>query len=243
LVSDLDGTLLGDDAALATFAAWYERQRSWLGLVYASGRFFDSVCDSIRQTDLPDPLAVIGGVGTEVRRYPSGEEMEEARVPISPAWSAARIERVLADVPGLEKQPDEFQSPFKVSFFLYDASPAELRAVRRRLDELPASVDMIYSSQRDLDVVPAGVNKGGAARRLAQAWKIPPTAVMTAGDSGNDRSLLDGRFRGIVVANAHEELKALRGPGIYQAKQPFAAGVLEGIRYWTEEKAETHERL
>ena len=73
LVTDLDGTLLGDPQALLRFANWYEPRRQRLRLVYASGRFFGSVLASIRRTALPCPDAIIGGVGAEILRFPSGQ--------------------------------------------------------------------------------------------------------------------------------------------------------------------------
>jgi hydroxymethylpyrimidine pyrophosphatase-like HAD family hydrolase len=41
-------------------------------------------------------------------------------------------------------------------------------------------------------------------------------------------------FRGVVVANAQPELRALVGRYIYHAEQAYAAGVLEGVRHWQE---------
>jgi len=92
---------------------------------------------------------------------------------------------------------------------------------------------MIYSSRRDLDIVPAGANKGTAAAFLASTWwGIPQSRVLVSGDSGNDRDLFGQGFLGIVVSNAHRELKELNGPTVYHARQPYAGGVLEGWRYW-----------
>ena len=47
IVSDLDDTLLGDDAALRRFAAWYDEMRPSFRLAYSSGRFFHSIRRSI----------------------------------------------------------------------------------------------------------------------------------------------------------------------------------------------------
>ena len=71
--------------------------------------------------------------------------------------------------------------------------------------------DLIDSSNRDLDVLPAGVSKGSAAKYLAGRWSIPKSRVIVAGDSGNDESLFVQRFPGIVVANA--QIVLLRAHG------------------------------
>ena len=57
LVSDVDGTLLGDDEALQRFGDWLGQNRHRLRLAYASGRFFDSIVASVTSTALPAPVA------------------------------------------------------------------------------------------------------------------------------------------------------------------------------------------
>lgn len=49
---------------------------------------------------------------------------------------------------------------------------------------------------------------------------------------GDDKAMFAQGFRGIVVANAHEELKRIQAPTIYHAKGAFAAGVQEGMNFW-----------
>jgi len=232
LISDVDGTMLGDDNALERFAEWHEAHRQPFGLVYASGRFFDSVVESVLTSVLPEPNAIIGGVGTDIQLYPSGEVMEAWHEKISRNWDAAKLREVLSQHPELELQPEEFQSPFKVSYYLTDADPADLQALWKRANEASTEATIVYSSKRDLDFLPAAANKGTAAAFLASQWGIPPGSVMVCGDSGNDKALFEQGFLGIVVGNAHAELKKLRGPRIYHAHEPFAAGVLEGVRHW-----------
>jgi len=233
LVTDVDGTLVGDERALARFAEWYCAHRQTLRLVYASGRFFASVHETIQTTALPEPAAIVGGVGTDIHHYPSGELVEEWHEKIDKNWDAKRLRQLLSRWPGLEPQPEELQSRFKVSYYLKDATPEQLVAIQDEVRDASIHADIIYSSKRDLDFVPTGANKGTAAAFLVSMLGALPENVIVSGDSGNDRALFEQGFLGVVVANAHPELKKLKGQGIYHARQPFAAGVLEGIEYWT----------
>jgi hydroxymethylpyrimidine pyrophosphatase-like HAD family hydrolase len=90
----------------------------------------------------------------------------------------------------------------------------------------------VYSSNRDLDVLPAGVDKGSAAAFLASHFGFQPRQVVVAGDTGNDASMFTHGFRGIVVGNAQAELKSLCSPDVYKSDGSYADGVLEGLEYW-----------
>jgi mannosylfructose-6-phosphate phosphatase len=232
LISDIDGTLLGDDEALRVLDERIAGLRPRLRLAFATGRMYPSVREALTGTALPQPDAVICAVGTEIHRYPSGELVQEWHDHLGRDWSADRVRQLLGGQPDVEPQPDDCQSDLKASFFVRDASPQRLEDVRTLLREAGLRAGIVYSSQRDLDVLPAGANKGTAAAFLASHWGIPPRRVMVSGDSGNDRAMFEQGFRGIVVANAHAELKELTGPDIYQAHRPFAGGILEGLEYW-----------
>ena len=244
LISDVDGTLLPpathpDPAPLRAFAAFYEdrRARGELGLVLSSGRFAASVLDSVRTTDLPVPDAVIGGVGTEIYLRDGGGEFPEplAAWPATFAgWDAAAVGTALTGVPRLEDQPAEFQSDYKRSYYLRDAAPDELAAVERRLEEAGVAARVVYSSARDLDVLPAGADKGNAAVFLANWFGVPGDRVIVAGDSGNDAAMFRDAFRGVAVANSLPELLSLDHPHLHRAAGAAAAGVLEGVRRWTD---------
>lgn len=232
LISDVDHTLLGDDAATARFADWCARRREEFVLAYASGRFCESVAQSVRSAGLPAPDYLIGGVGTQLRCYPGGKPIAEWEEPPPPRWDALKIRSLLKGLPQLEPQPLEFQSDRKISYFFYDAHAADIQRVRDLLLDAGLRVDVIYSSQRDLDIVPAGVNKGSAAAFLAR--KVAPACgpVIVCGDSGNDLPLFLQGFWGVVVANGHRELKELAGERVYVSPFSYADGVLDGLRYW-----------
>lgn len=65
-----------------------------------------------------------------------------------------------------------------------------------------------FSKPHYLEVVRAGVNKGIALRRLAEHLGIGIEDTVAAGDSLNDREMIEAAGLGVAVANAREELKA-----------------------------------
>ena len=232
LISDVDDTMLGNDDALIEFGRYYKRLRGEVSLVYASGRVVESLERTIKATLLPTPEAIIAGVGSEIRWFPSLEPLPGWHERVPSTWNAERVREILVSEEDLTLQPEDVQTAYKVSFFLPDAPPERLEALSRKLREAAIEAHCIYSSQRDLDFLPAGMNKGTAAAYLARYWQIPQDHVFVAGNSGNDRDLLSQGFLGIVVGNAQDELKRLAGPRIYIAREHHARGVVSGLRHW-----------
>ena len=132
----------------------------------------------------------------------------------------------------LELQPARFQSEYKVSYYGNNLSRLDLSGLQDSLNRRGLQAQILYSSNRDLDVLPASVNKGSAARFVAGHLGIADDRLLASGDSGNDLALFLPHVRGIVVGNAHPELKALEGRNIYHSAHDHAAGVLDGIQYW-----------
>lgn len=232
IISDLDGTLIGDEQALKLFAEWMRIRSAFVDLVYATGRTFESVLREVETTALPEPRAIIGFVGTDIHAYPSGRLMEAWHRKINKNWDAHKVRELLSSHAELELQPEEFQSKLKVSYYLSDASAADIRNLREEMKRNSIEAEVIYSSNRDLDFLPLRANKGKASAFLATEWGIANDRVLVCGDTGNDMALFEQGFRGVVVGNAQPELKSLSGPHIYHAKGLCAAGVIEGIEYW-----------
>lgn len=229
LVSDVDDTLLGDDSALQTLAQAF-RAASHLTVVYNSSR----PCASLRRTlaenpYLPTPDYLIGALGTEIQAGKSGQVLTDYTRHLNQGW---QLDRITAIMEGMDfvAHPPQYQTPLKVSYDVpgIDAYHQIIKELRRA--EISAKV--IYSGGKNLDIIPAKAGKGNVINYLHQILQIDPEHVAVAGDSGNDLEMFVAPYRGIVVANADAELKQKQAGHIYHAQLRYAAGVLEGLRYW-----------
>lgn len=231
--TDLDGTLLGNVEATQRFRAAWEALSSDARplLVYNSGRLVSDLRRFVDEGLLPAGDYWIGGVGTEVFDVRAGRMLTEFDAHLAQGWDLARVRAVAATFPGIKPQPDEFQTAFKSSWYLPSASHHTLKELRRQLTEAGVAAQVVYSSSRDLDILPFTATKGGALRWLCERLGVPLTAVLVAGDTGNDASMfrLPG-VRGIIVENAFPELyEATVDIPIYSSRRILADGVLDGL--------------
>lgn len=234
-VSDLDGTLLpfdGDQPTVDRFSTWWNELplNDRPLLVYSSGRLYHDVLEVVPQVRLPPPDFVIGGVGTSIVDH-AGRPVIGYRERFSDGWDRSLVQEVMVGIPGVHPQPARCQSPFKSSWFLHDADERAIVRISAALAEVELRVRVIYSSRRDLDVLPEEADKGRAVAWLAAYLHLSPQHVAVAGDTENDLAMFQViGVRGIVVANATPGLLAgIRGLGVYRAKQIACDGVIEGL--------------
>ncbi|MEM9295482.1 MAG: HAD-IIB family hydrolase [Planctomycetota bacterium] len=243
LVSDVDNTVVAegpDDAGAAQrLAAYLEARRERIAVVYNSGRFVDSILETVAEHGLARPDVCVGGVGTEVRvtcatglDAASAERLTAWPITTADAWDPQRVRAVVGGVEGAELQPADYQSPHKISYYLRGAEPHTIAEIEGALASAGLDARVVYSSSRDLDVLPGGVDKAAAAAFVARSLGYPDTRVVAAGDSGNDRAMLSAGFRAVVVANAKPELDDLAGPGVFRAPSRYGDGVIEGLEHW-----------
>ncbi len=90
----------------------------------------------------------------------------------------------------------------------------ELLAVERALreHELADRFDFICSEKNLFELLPKGVNKGLALRKLAEHLGIDMSRTVAIGDYDNDAAMLKMAGRGIAVSNASE--RALRAADV-----------------------------
>lgn len=235
--TDLDGTVVGDPAATARFRDFWqslpENKRPLL--VFNSGRLLDDQFELMEQVPLPRPDYVIGGVGTMLscRNQPSlGQAYATS---LGQAFDMDRIKSLVSALPGISIQPDRYQHGLKSSWYLHDASHDDIANMEKLLADNGVDARIVYSSHRDLDILPRSADKGAAVTWLCHHLGIGLDEVVVAGDTGNDRAMFElSGVRGIAVANALPELKALaeRQDNIFSALEQEADGVISGLKHW-----------
>lgn len=240
LVTDLDNTLVGDDAALVELNRQLDVHRREYGsqLVYSTGRSITRYLQLKTEQPLLEPDALILSVGTEVYLDGSTAPNPQWSTLLSQNWDRDLVVAIAAHFADLTAQPDSEQRPFKVSYFLTEAAAGE---VIPQLDALLQArgldVQLIYSGGLDLDILPRQANKGKAMAFLRETLGISPSQTIACGDSGNDLAMfVDRPERGIIVGNAMPELLewhyAHPNGDRYLAKASCAGGILEGLQHF-----------
>ncbi|APZ43831.1 HAD-IIB family hydrolase [Acidihalobacter ferrooxydans] len=233
LICDIDNTLLGNPEGLKRLIATLHQAGDQLAFGIATGRRLDSAVRVLKEWDVPAPDVLITAVGSEIHYGPTQTEDDEWPRHLDFRWDRQSVLDTLAEVPGLRLQPGSEQRAHKISYFADPQRPPDLDDLRRRLRERGAHVNVIYSHDAYLDILPIRASKGLAVRFVADRWGIDIDRVLVAGDSGNDTEMLSGHSLAVVVGNYSHELEHLRQrKRVYFASGHCAAGVLEGIEHY-----------
>ncbi|MGH7997035.1 MAG: HAD-IIB family hydrolase [Opitutaceae bacterium] len=236
LSTDLDGTLLGNPESTQRFMQVWEGLPAETRpvLVLNTGRPAANTLALVSSRRLPKPDYIIGGVGTELHDLRRNHCEPEFAKQFGEGWDLAKVEAIMISIPGIERQPPQFLHPYKSSWYLHHASREKIDSLRQLFREAGLEVNVIYSSLRDLDVLPARANKGNALAWLFGRLGIPAEQVLVAGDTANDSSmfLLPG-VNGIVVENAQPELfEAVVKLPVFVSRKILADGLLEGLKHF-----------
>lgn len=113
-------------------------------------------------------------------------------------------------------------------FMLFtDNDPATLQELHRRMAQEIPGVDIASSWVNNLEVTPAGSDKGVALTDLARQLDIPMSQVMAIGDNDNDLPML--RAAGVPVAMGNASANALASAD-YVTLPNHECGVAAAIR-------------
>ncbi len=240
-VTDLDNTLIGDDAALKELNQHLDqhRQEHRTKIVYSTGRSPALYRKLTSEKSLLSPDALITSVGTEICFDPKEEIIDQEWADmLSQGWKREEVVATAGHYSDLVPQADTEQRPFKVSYVLSEEISSELLPrLESSLKEKGLDVKLIYSGGQDLDILPQKGDKGLALQFLRQKWDMDATKTVVCGDSGNDIALFSaGEERGILVGNAKPELRQWyeenKKDYHYFAQADYANGILEGLHHF-----------
>lgn len=232
-VSGLDQNLIGDEGALRELLTRLRQHRRSTAFIVATGRRLDSARKLMSEHGIPEPDVLITSGGTEIYSVPELSADVAWGKYLDYQWSPRKIRRLLHEMDGLELQPRQEQSHFKISYYI-DPTRADVEEIQRLLLQEGLSAQVLMSFGQFLDILPARASKGLALRYVTDRWQIPLDRVLVAGGSGADEDMMRGDTLAVVVANRHhEELSSLVDlDRIYFAERPLAAGILEAFDYY-----------
>lgn len=238
LITDIDNTLIGDDAASEQLVQLLSEHQGHLGFGIASGRSLELVQEALSDHGIHEIDVVISSVGAEIYYGPEFVPDRGWASQLRAKWKPDRIHEALDALDFLHLQNRDYaQREFKISYDLVGDITAEEAEplLHAALDSTQSAYSLILSHGAFVDVLPHRASKGKAVRYLARKWNIPIEHVATAGDSGNDRDMLQGRTAGIVVGNHDQELATLKDSKparIHFAKGCYAEGIIEGLQHY-----------
>jgi sucrose-6F-phosphate phosphohydrolase len=234
---DIDNTLIDFNTLQSNFTqVWTTyRPNNGLLLTYNTGRLIDDVLNLIEKGTLPEPDYIIAGVGTHIYDFRSRSVLKEFDEILDEGWDLETVERIIQDLGyPIDNQPARFQHSYKRSYFLLNAPPETIESIKRKFKEANMHVNVVYSSDKHLDILPKWANKGNALQWLLNKLEIPSRHALVAGDTGNDSAMFNlDEIQGITVANAREELYRLtKFRQVYHSEREKGDGVIEGLVFY-----------
>ncbi len=246
IISDLDGTLVDGKKSegLKEFTQWINENRSKVVFGVASGRNREITQQAFADYDLPSPDILICSAGSEI--YYTDQYIPDKGWDshIDYQWRRKELQEALSTFKGLRLQEAAAQWRFKLSYYVEESfNDDALANLYKILDDIKLRARVLLTDNKFLDLLPFRASKGSAIRYLSYKWKMPLKHFITAGNSGNDKDMLTGKAKAIVVANYSAELEELRkNKSIYFTKHPTAKGVLEGIHFHISESGITEKK-
>jgi sucrose-6F-phosphate phosphohydrolase len=234
---DIDDTLLPSHNITDGFYQFWQRLEfnGNLQLCYNTGRLVDDTMSLINKRILPRPDYLICGVGTTIFNVKEQSIVKEFSQVLEEGWDLKRVNQIISTLSyPINKQPEHFQNEYKSSWFLDNATTDILEDIRGVLRSKGLDVNVIYSSNRHLDILPKWANKGNSLEWLLKYLDIDPDHVIVAGNSGNDSAMFNiGPVKGIVVGNAQPELMKEANPeNTLFSNKIYQEAILEGLEHF-----------
>ncbi|GGB81136.1 alpha,alpha-trehalose-phosphate synthase [Marinobacterium zhoushanense] len=229
LATDLDGTFLGGSPENRSRLYQLINAHPGIRLVFVTGRGLEAVMPLLSDPSIPEPEYIICDVGATVVDGSSLRPVSELLEEIEERWPGEiAIVEAMARFEQISRQ--EVPQARRCSWFCEPHAVTEkLHAVAEQL-----GCDLLYSADYYLDFLPRGTNKGATLARLIEFMGESVEDVLTAGDTLNDLSMLDGRFKGVCVgASEPALLESTRSNArILHADEPGCGGILDAMSHF-----------
>nr|WP_298173945.1 glucosylglycerol-phosphate synthase [uncultured Pseudomonas sp.] len=226
LATDLDGTFLAGDPAdrlslYQTIAAHPE-----IRLAYVTGRSLESVLPLLADPTLPQPDFIISDVGASFVHGDTLLAIPQLQSRVDTLWPGES--QVASALESFELERQDVPQMRRCSYFCTPEQAADpaLQAAAEAL-----GCDLLYSAGRYLDFLPRGVNKGSSLQALADWLELDNDQVLTAGDTLNDLSMLNGVFKGVCVGESEAGLLQAteQHSRTLHAERPGCGGILQAF--------------
>ncbi len=235
LATDLDGTLVGDKKGLEDLLEYYKKLPYKVTLIYVTGRHRDSALELIKEQSLPIPTFLITDVGTRIFKGPDMEEDIEWKRKMNTNWEPDVINEIVLKYPSIS--PQTLPTNCRVSFYISNEDHS-IPSIEKQLKKQGLSYKMVYSSGKDLDILPKESGKGSALQYIIDTYVCEEASILVAGDSGNDEEMLTLGYPSVIVANAQPELRKIpKSNMIFRANKDCAGGILEAWLHFHAEKS------
>lgn len=261
LVSDLDGTMVGNDEYTRKFRKFWESDARHKDskLVYSTGRSFESFLGLItsKRDILVEPDGLICAVGTKVFLRSSDPdcawiEDEAWAEALDMNWSCDVVGKILQRVidkfgsENIHFRPPDEQNKYKLTVGVKDEFVDDVHEdIRSACEDDRIECKIIISGSggwKFIDCVSSGAGKLESLEHVREQLGFEVSETVACGDSGNDILMMSGESRAVVVGNAELELREwandfkskneLESSRIFLAGESEALGILEGLKHF-----------
>lgn len=234
---DIDNTLIDFHTHKSNFRKVWKKHKpnKDIVLTYNTGRLIDDVLNLIEKRILPKPDYIISGVGTHIYDFKNKSVIKEFNDILDDGWDLKSVEAIIQNINHpISEQPTRFQHAYKRSYYFHNATTELITSIEKDFAKASMDINVVYSGEQYLDILPKWANKGNALQWLLRKLSINAENIIVAGDSGNDSAMFDiENIKGIVVANAHEELyKYTKHRQVYHSENEKGDGIIEGLIYY-----------
>lgn len=236
IISDIDGTLLNKNLEYSPRLSAAIKAAEARGVIFtlATGRMYVSAKNAVRGLDIKVPIICYNGAyirefnGPDIL-YQQSLESEAANKILTACqtndwhaqyyineelYCAVDSERIrkYAQLTGVQHHVlgEDFYAPQEpISKILLIDEQRDLSVICQILKNTGANVDFTSSKPSFLEIIPKGVSKGAAIKKLAAHLNISTEDIMAVGDSYNDMEMLKSVGHGVAMGNAEPALKAI----------------------------------